>query len=64
MYIHIGEHEVLDKEAIYARVIGFLVGLPDILSNQLAAYPPSMFYMATGKSNLNKKLQVVVSVRS
>ena len=69
MYILLWEHEVLDQEALYARVIGFLVQnkdlyLPNILSNQLAAYPPSMFYTATGKSNVKEKIQVEVSIGS
>ena len=46
-YIPLGEHTVLDQEAIYDRVIGVLVSnrdldLPDVLSTELAAYPPSM----------------------
>ena len=47
-YISLGKHTVLDQEAInYMIVIGVLVSnrelnLPDVLSNELAAYPTSM----------------------
>ena len=46
-YIPLGDHTVLDQEAIYNRVIGVLVSnrdldLPDVLSTELATYPPSM----------------------
>ena len=51
-YIPLGEHTVLDQEAIYDRLIGVLVsnrdlGLPYVLSAELAAYPPSMTGVGT-----------------
>jgi len=70
-YLLVGEHKVLDQEAIYARVIGLLVSnrdlnLPQVLLTELAAYPPCMFHpdgsmrLATGKSMLKKNLAVEV----
>ena len=46
-YIPLREPTVLDQEAIYDGVIGVLVSnrdldLPDVLSTELAAYPPSI----------------------
>ena len=45
----VGEHAVIDQEAIYARVIGLLVSQRDlnfqeVLATELTAYPPSMFH--------------------
>ena len=42
------DNAVIDQEAIYARVIGLIVSqreldLTDVVSCELAAYPPSMF---------------------
>ena len=42
----VGEHAVIDQEAIYARVIGLLISLTDlnfqqVLATELTAYPPS-----------------------
>ena len=70
----IGEHAVIDQEAIYARVIGLLVSQRDlnfqeVLATELTAYPPSMFHadgqmrVAAGKSTLKKNIQVDVSQR-
>ena len=65
----VGEHVVLDQEAIYARVIGLLVSQRDfdfqnVLVTEQAAYPPSMFHAdgqirsAAGKPTLKKSLKV------
>lgn len=73
-HVLVGEHKVLDQEALYARVIGLLVSnrdldLTEVLSTELAAYPPSMFLpdgsmrIATGKSILKKNLAVEVPLR-
>ena len=73
-HVLVGEHKVLDQEAIYARVIGLLVSnrdldLAQVLSTELAAYPPYMFHpdghtrMATGKSVLKKNLSMEVAFR-
>lgn len=70
----IGEHAVIDQEAIYARVIGLLVSqrelnFQEVLATELTAYPPSMFHAdgqmraAAGKSTLKKNIQVDVSQR-
>lgn len=70
----VGEHAVIDQEAIYARVIGLLVSQRDlnfqqVIATELTAYPPSMFHadgkmrIATGKSTLKKNIQVEVSQR-
>ena len=70
----VGEHAVIDQEAMYARVTGLLVGQRDlnfqeVLATELTAYPPSMFHadgqmrVAAGKSTLKKNIQVDVSQR-
>ena len=62
-HVSIGEHRVYDQELIYARAIGLLassreLNFDDVLSYELAAYPPSMFSeegkmrTATAKSSL------------
>ena len=66
-------NDVFDQEAIYARVIGLIVSqreldLTDVVSCELAAYPPSMFnpdrsmYIATNKTCLKNSLTVETSV--
>ena len=68
--LYVGESAIVGQEAIYARVIGLLVGqrdldLQQVLATELTAYPPSMFQadcemrVATVKS----KLKVEVSQR-
>ena len=70
----VGEHAVINQEAIYARVIGLLVSQRDlnfqeVLATELTAYPPSMFHadgqmrVAARKSTLKKNIQVDVSQR-
>ena len=72
--VKVGDVTVLDQEAIYARVIGLMVSNRDVdfgqvLSCELAAYPPSMFHsdgsmrLATGKACLKKCLGVETSAR-
>ena len=74
-HITIGQEKVYDQELIYARVIGLLVSsrdinFDDVISCELAAYPPSMFtsdgYLKTAKSKsaLKKSMQVTISERS
>ena len=71
----VGQHKIMDQEAIYARVIGLLVSnrdfdLQKVLSIELAAYPPSMFHpngstrLATSKSTLKNNLAVEVALRN
>ena len=73
--LFVGKKRVYDQELIYARVIGLLasardINIDDVLSFELAAYPPSMFdsdgMMKIGKtkSSLKNKLKVTVSERS
>jgi len=63
--VKVGDVTIIDQEAIYARVIGLMVSQQDVdfgqvISCELAAYPPSMFHsdgsmrLATGKAYLNK----------
>ena len=63
--VKVGDVTIIDQEAIYARVIGLMVSQRDVdfgqvISCELAAYPPSMFHLdgsmrlATGKAYLNK----------
>lgn len=72
--VKVGDLAVIDQEAIYARVIGLMVSQRDVdlgqvLSCELAAYPPSMFHpdgsirLATGKACLKKCLAVTTSAR-
>jgi len=72
--VKVGDVTVIDQEAIYARVIGLMVSERDVdfgqlLSCELAAYPPSMFHsdgsmrLATGKACLKKCLGVETSAR-
>lgn len=72
--VKVGDVAVIDQEAIYARVIGLMVSqrdvdLGEVLSCELAAYPPSMFHsdgsirLATGKACLKKCLAVETSAR-
>jgi len=47
--ITVGEHTVIDQEAIYACVIGLLVSqrylsFQEVLATELTAYPPSIFH--------------------
>ena len=74
-HISIGEQKVYDQELIYARAIGLLassrdIDFNDVLSYELAAYPPSIFTkegklrMSKSKSTLKKTLQVCVSARN
>ena len=67
------DNAVIDQEAIYARVIGLIVSqreldLTDVVSCELAAYPPSMFNpdgsmrIATNKACLTRSLAVENSV--
>ena len=47
--LSVGEHAVIDQEAIYARVIGHLVSqrdldLQQVIATEMTAYPPSMFH--------------------
>jgi hypothetical protein len=71
-HLTVGDHAVINQEAIYARVIGLLVSQRDLnfqelLATEMTAYPPSMFHadgqmrVATGKSKLKKNLKVEVS---
>jgi len=68
----VGEHAVIDQEAIYACVIGLLasqryLSFQEVLATELTAYPPSMFHadghmrVAAVKSTLKKNVQVDVS---
>ena len=63
----VGEHAVIDQEAIYARVIGLLesqrvLNFQEVLATELTAYPPSMFHaddqmrVAEGNSTLKKNI--------
>ena len=72
--ITVGEHAVIDQEAIYACVIGLLVSerylsFQEVLATELTAYPPSIFHadgqmrVAAIKSTLKKNVQVDVSQR-
>jgi len=72
--ITVGEHAVIDQEAIYARVIGLLVSqrylsFQEVLATELTIYPPSIFHadgqmrVAAIKSTLKKNIQVDVSQR-
>ena len=74
-YALVGQHKIMDQEAIYARVICILVSnrdfdLQKVLSSELAAYPPSMFHpngsmrLATSKSTLKNNLAVEVALRN
>ena len=66
-HVLVGKECVYDQELIYACVIGLLVSsqdinFDDVLSCELAAYPPSMFSSdGQSKSTLKKNLQVAVS---
>ena len=47
-HILVGKEKVYDQDLLYGRVIGMLVSsrninFDDVLSCELAAYPPSMF---------------------
>jgi hypothetical protein len=66
--LSVGEHALVDQEAIYTRVIGLLVSqrdldLQQVIATELTAYPSSMFNadgqmrVATGKSTLNNHIQ-------
>ena len=68
--VKIGDVIIVDQEAIYARVIGLMVSQRDVdfgqvLSCDLAAYPPSMFHsdgsmrQDTGKACLKKCVGVI-----
>ena len=70
--ITVGEHAVIDQEAIYACVIGLLVSqrylsFQEVLATELTAYPPSIFHadgqmrVAAIKSTPKKNVQVDVS---
>jgi len=72
--LSVGEHAVIDQEAIYARVIGLLVSqrdldLQQVIATEMTAYPPSMcraggqMRVATGKSTRKNHIQVEVSQR-
>ena len=67
----VGDHVVIDQEAIYACVTGLLVSqrelkFQEVLATELTAYPPSMFHadgqmrVATGKFRLKKNIQVEI----
>ena len=71
-HITVGQERVYDQELIYASVIGVLVSsrnlnFDDVLSCELADYPPSMFcpdgQSKSGKSKVTfkKNLQVTIS---
>ena len=73
-HVLVGKERVYDQELMYARVIGLLAGsreinFDDVLTVELAAYPPSIFNadgnmnVATSKSTLKHKLQVTISER-
>ena len=62
----VGKKRVYDQELIYTRVIGLIasardINIDDVLSFELAAYPPSMFVsdrmmkICTTKSSLKKQ---------
>ena len=70
-HVLVGEHTNLVQEAIYARVTGLLfrnrdLNLPQILSTELAAYPPSIFHpdknmrLAIGKYIQKKRFTMEV----
>ena len=73
--ILVGQEKVYDQDlihVIYSRVIGMLVcsrdiNFDDVLSCELAAYPPSMFCadgqmeISKGKSIFKKNMQVTIS---
>ena len=72
--VKVGDTAIIDQKVIYARVIGLIVSqweldLSDVLSCELAAYPPSMFnpdgsiWIATNKAWLKKSLAIETSVR-
>ena len=67
------DNAVIDQEAIYARLIGLIVsqrelGLTEVFSCELAAYPPSMFNpdgsmrIAANENCLKNSLAVETSV--
>ena len=72
--VKVGDVTIIDQEAIYARVIGLMVSQRDVdfgqvISCELAAYPPSMFHsdgsmrLATGNACLKKCIAVETSAR-
>ncbi len=74
-HVLVGKERVYDQELIYARVIGLLassreINFDNVLTYELAAYPPSMFNsdgeikITKSKSILKQKLRVVVSERN
>ena len=73
-HIKVGEHIIINQEAIYARIIGLLVSdrnldLSHVFACELAAFPTALFKedgkmrIATAKATLKKHLAVTTFSR-